>query len=169
MRYAGLILICVPTALAGVFYAAAMKKRAKLCMLLSEFLNDTARFITETGADVYRTLKYISQKQKYADFGFPKEVLHGLSLGGELRTVWKECALNDSGISRLFGSEREAFLSSCECFEASTGNELAKRLAEYASHLEQAAKEETRRFAKSGSAAVGLSFLGAAALFIILV
>ena len=98
MRFAGLILICVPTALAGALYAAAMKKRAKICMLLSEFLSDTARFITETGADVYGTLKYISKKQKYADFGFPKDVLHGLSLGGELRTVWNECALNDGSI-----------------------------------------------------------------------
>lgn len=169
MRFAGLILICVPTALAGALYAAAMKKRAKICMLLSEFLSDTARFITETGADVYGTLKYISKKQKYADFGFPKDVLHGLSLGGELRAVWNECALNDGSISRLFDSEREAFSAACECFEATTGDGLAKRLTDYAAQLKQAAQDQMRCFAKNGSAAVGLSFLGAAALFIILV
>lgn len=146
-----------------------MKKRAKLCSLLAELLNDTARFITETGADVYGAIRYISQKQKYGESDFPENLLRVLSDGVELQKAWRECSLNDGAISSLSYDEREIFISSCECFESATANEASQRLSKFAAYLSEAAGEEKKRAVKNGGAAAGLSFLGAAALFIILV
>lgn len=169
MRYTGLLLLCAPTALAGAMYAAAIKKRSDLCLLLAALLNDTARFISETGTDICKAMKYVSQKRKYAAFDFPNALLRELSDGRELQTAWKECAMNSGGISSLLRDEREIFLAACECFDSSTSKEVSKRLAEHAALLTETAREESTRFAKNGGAAAGLSFLGAAALFIILV
>lgn len=150
-------------------YMAAIKKRAKLCLALSELTEELSRCFTETGAELMGALGYIGEKEKFAGFGFISAVRTRLREGGELREVWQSCVRGDSALSALTPDEREILLPLYECFDSSSTDELSARLSVYSARLKDAADEENRRLKKNGGAAAGLSALGAAALFIILI
>lgn len=150
-------------------YMAAIKKRAKLCLALSELTEELSRCFTETGAELISALGYIGEKEKFSGFGFISAVKMRLQEGGELREVWQSCVRGDSALSALTPDEREILLPLYECFDSSSTDELSARLSVYSARLKDAADEENRRLKKNGGAAAGLSALGAAALFIILI
>ena len=169
MRYAGLILICLPTALAGIFYSVTAKKRAAICRLSAELLRDTDRFIAETGRDVLSAMKYISKKSKYSRFSFAADTVDLLKHGEPLPSAWQKSILADGEMSCLPNDALGIILSACECFESPTKRELSERLGSYAERLSNESRELSLKYSKNGSVAVGLSILGATALFIILV
>lgn len=169
MRFWGLIMICLPVSLTGLMYIAAVKKRARLCLALSELTEELSRCFTETGADLIIALGYIGEKEKFSCFGFISAVRARLQGGEELREVWQDCVRNDSALSALTPDEREILLPLYECFDSSSTDELSVRLSVYSVRLKNAADEENRRLKKNGGAAAGLSALGAAALFIIFI
>lgn len=135
----------------------------------ASFFDDAAGFAVDTGTDLCGILDFLCVKRKYRTLSFPSAVLQGLIRGEELREAWRNAIDADSAINVLTEEEKETVLSVYECFDAPTKDELYLRLTSFSDIMESFAAEENERFKKNGSVWVGLSLLGAAALFIILV
>lgn len=168
MKYAALVMICAPIVFAGISYTAGIKKRITVCLLSADFLRDAARYSEETGAELTTTLFFLSKRKKYEAFTFPLEAARRLEEGDELSRAWQKAISADGTLSALSGCEREMIFSVHECFDSASVRELCQRLGSVADRLTESASEEKKSAERNGNAAIGLSVLGAAALFIIL-